>query len=49
MTKSRAETERRRKGFSVEFKQQVQLRAATEGVPAGAQDLGLQRVQLYAW
>lgn len=49
MTKKKAEAGRKRKGFSPEFRQKALLRAATEGVPAVAQDLGLQPEQLYAW
>jgi transposase len=49
MTKKKAEVGRQRKGFSPEFRRQALLRAATEGVPAVAQDLGLQPAQLYAW
>jgi transposase-like protein len=47
MTKKKAEVGRQRKGFSPEFRRQALLRAATEGVPAVAQDLGLQPAQLY--
>lgn len=49
MTKKKAEAGGKRKGFSPEFRQQALLRAATEGVPAVARDLGLPPAQLYAW
>ena len=49
MTGKKAETARKRQGFSPEFKQQALLRVATEGVPAVARDLGLPTAQLYAW
>ena len=48
-TKKQAETRGKRKGFSAELRQQGLLRAAREGVPAVARDLGLQPGQLYAW
>lgn len=39
----------RRTRFSAEFKQQALLRAVKDGVPAAAQELGLEPAQLYAW
>ncbi|EPB8978524.1 transposase [Pseudomonas aeruginosa] len=47
MTKSK--TGKQRADYSPEFRQQALLRAATEGVPTVARDLGLQPAQLYAW
>ena len=39
----------KRNRFSTEFKQQALLRAVKGGVPAVAQELGLEPAQLYAW
>ncbi|KAF1044194.1 transposase [Xylophilus sp.] len=47
MTKSKAS--RKGQEFSLEFRQQALLRAATEGVTTVARDLGLQPAQLYSW
>ena len=49
MIKKKAEAKRERKQFSAEFKQQSLLRAVKDGVPAAAQELGLEPAQLYAW
>ena len=49
MTKRKAVVKAERKRYSAEFKQQALLRAAKDGVPAVAQDLGLSPAQLYAW
>jgi transposase len=49
MTKKITESQKGRKRFSEEFKQQALLRAAKDGVAAAARDLGLQPAQLYAW
>ena len=38
----------KRNRFSTEFKQQALLRAVKDGVPAVAQELGLEPAQLYA-
>lgn len=46
MTKKKVEA---KKQYSAEFKQQALLRAVKEGIPAVAQDLGLEPAQLYAW
>lgn len=45
--KSQAKAGRNR--FSPEFKQQALLRAAKDGIPAVARDLGLEPAQLYGW
>ena len=49
MTEKQAEDKARRQRYSAEFKRQALLRAAKDGVPAAARDLGLQPAQLYAW
>ena len=49
MAKKTSEVQKDRKRFSSEFKQQALLRAAKDGVPAVARDLGLSAAQLYAW
>ena len=50
MTKKKVEAKKQeRTQYSVEFKQQALLRAVKEGIPAVAQDLGLEPAQLYAW
>ena len=50
MTKKKIEVKKQgRTHYSVEFKQQALLRAVKEGIPAVAQDLGLEAAQLYAW
>lgn len=38
-----------RKRYSQEFKKEALLRAAKDGVPIAARDLGLRPTQLYAW
>ena len=48
MTK-KAVVGKERKRYNEEFKQQALLRAAKDGVPMAARDLGLQPAQLYAW
>lgn len=45
--KTRAKAQRKR--YSNEFKKEALLRAAKDGVPVAARDLGLQPTQLYAW
>ena len=50
MTKKKVEAKKQeRTQYSAEFKQQALLRAVKEGIPAVAQDLGLEPAQLYAW
>lgn len=49
MTRKKSETKAERKRFSPEFKQQALLRAAKDGIPAVARDLGLEPAQLYGW
>ena len=49
MAKKKAEAKAERKRFSTEFKQQALLRAAKDGVPTVARDLGLEPAQLYGW
>lgn len=48
-TKKTVGSKGRRTRFSAEFKQQALLRAVKDGVPAAAQELGLEPAQLYAW
>ena len=48
MTK-KTKTTAQRKRYSDQFKQEALLRAAKDGVPMAARDLGLQPTQLYAW
>jgi transposase len=50
MTKKKVEAKKQgRTQYSAEFKRQALLRAVKEGIPAVAQDLGLEPAQLYAW
>ncbi len=49
MSKKQVVDKAARQRFSAEFKQQALERAVKEGVPAAAQELGLQPAQLYAW
>jgi putative transposase len=50
MTQKKVEAKKQgRTQYSTEFKQQALLRAVKEGIPAVAQDLGLEPAQLYAW
>ncbi len=49
MARKKSETKAERKRFSPEFKQQALLRAAKDGIPAVARDLGLEPAQLYGW
>ncbi len=49
MTKKAVVVGKERKRYSEEFKQQALLRAAKDGVPMAARDLGLQPALLYAW
>ena len=49
MTKKTTGTQKARKRYSEEFKQQALLRAAKDGVAAASRDLGLQPAQLYGW
>ena len=49
MSRKKSETKVGRKRFSPEFKQQALLRAANDGIPAVARDLGLEPAQLYGW
>ena len=50
MTKKKVEAKKQeRTQYSAEFKQQALLRAVKDGIPAVAQDLGLEPAQLYAW
>ena len=49
MIKKKVVGKAERKRFSSEFKQQALLRAAKDGIPAVARDLGLEPAQLYAW
>ena len=50
MTNKKVEAKKQeRTQYSAEFKQQALLRAVKEGIPAVAQDLGLEPAQLYAW
>ena len=49
MIRTKSETKVGRKRFSPEFKQQALLRAAKDGIPAVARDLGLEPAQLYGW
>ena len=49
MGRKKSETRAERKRFSPEFKQQALLRAAKDGVPAVARELGLESAQLYGW
>ena len=48
-TKKTTGSKTKRSRFSTEFKQQALLRAAKDGVPAVARELGLEPAQLYAW
>lgn len=47
MSKSKAD--KQEPEYSPQFRQQALLRAATEGVPTVAADLGLKPGQLYGW
>jgi len=49
MTKKTTESQKARKQFSQEFKQQALLRAVKDGMTVAARDLGLRPSQLYAW
>lgn len=50
MTKKKVEAKKQgRTRYSAEYKQQALLRAVKEGIPAVAQDLGLEPAQLYGW
>jgi transposase len=50
MTKKKVEIKKQgRTHYSAEYKQQALLRAVKEGIPAVAQDLGLEPAQLYGW
>ena len=49
MIKKKVVGKAERKRFSAEFKQQALLRAAKDGIPAVARDLGLEPAQLYSW
>jgi transposase len=49
MSVKKVESKVVRQRFSAQFKQQALQRAAQDGVPTAARDLGLQPTQLYAW
>ena len=49
MTEKQVKGKAGRQRYSAELKRQALLRAAKDGVPAAARDLGLQLAQLYTW